>query len=111
MPEPKNIVFVIFLIVIFGGVLLFGWWMLRWQYSKADSMLENWATQNNYQILEKTDANEGDGPMGRRGSNTYVKYRIKVKTADGGTKTGIITLGSERTGVLSDEVKVDWDNL
>jgi hypothetical protein len=108
--ETKNIMFIILLIIVFGGVLIFGWWMIRWQYSKADSMLDNWATQNNYKVLEKTDANVGDGPMGRRGASTFVKYRIKVQDPEGKIKTGIIILGNENTGVLSDEIKVNWDN-
>lgn len=72
-------------------------------------MLEKWATENNYQIVDKQNANFGDGPLGRRGSGTYVKYRIIVKDSGGMTKTGVITLGSKETGVLSNEIKVDWD--
>ena len=84
--------------------------MIRWQYSKADRLLENWAAQNNYKLIEKQDANFGDGPLGRRGSKTYVKYRVKIEDENGNIKTGIVFLGSETTGVLSDEVRVEWDN-
>lgn len=105
----NNIVFIIFIILLFGAVLLFGWWMWTQQFSEADKMLEKWATENNYQIVDKQNANVGDGPMGRRGSGTYVKYKITVKDSSGAVKTGIITLGSKGTGVLSDEVNIDWD--
>ncbi len=73
-------------------------------------MLENWATQNKYKLIEKQNANFADGPLGWRGAKTYVKYRVKVEDANGKTKTGVVYLGSENIGVLSNEVKVEWDN-
>lgn len=106
----KNIFFVFFLVVIFGGIILFGIWMIRWQYSKADRLVENWAAQNNYKLLEKENANLGDGPLGRRGAKTYVKYRIKIEDNNGEIRTGTAFLGDENVGVLSDKVRVEWDN-
>ena len=108
--EGKNIFFVFFLVVVFGGILFLGIWMVRWQYSKADRLLEDWAAHNGYKLLEKENANFGDGPLGRRGAKTYVKYCIKAEDVNGRMKTGIAYLGSENTGVLSDEVKIEWDN-
>ncbi|MGI8556423.1 MAG: hypothetical protein ACR2LT_08730 [Pyrinomonadaceae bacterium] len=102
--------FVLFIVALFGGILLFGWWMMRWQYSTADSLLENWTRQNKYKLIEKKDANFGDGPIGRRGSKRYVKYRIKIQDEKGNIKSGIIYLGDENIGTLSDEIKVDWDD-
>ena len=108
--DSKNIFFALFLVIIFGGILIFAFWMIRWQYSKADRMLENWAAQNNYKLLEKENANFGDGPLGRRGAKTYVKYRIRVEDITGKIRTGIAFLGDENVGVLSDKVRVEWDN-
>jgi len=108
--DGKNIFFIFLLVLIFGGLLLFAFWMIRWQYSKADTLLKNWATQNNCKLIKKENANFGDGPLGRRGAKTHVKYRIKVEDGDGKTKTGIAYLGSENIGVLSNEVKVKWDD-
>ena len=101
---------IVFIVLLFGAFLAFAFWMIRWQYSKADRMLENWAAQNSYKLIEKQDANFGDGPLGRRGAKTHVKYRVKVEDAEGKAKIGIVYLGSESMGVLSDEVKVEWDN-
>lgn len=108
--DGKNVLFIFLLVIVFGGVLVFAFWMIRWQYSKADRMLENWAAQNNYNLIKKQDANFGDGPLGRRGAKTQVKYRVKVEDANGQKKTGIVYLGGENTGVLSDEVRVEWDD-
>lgn len=108
--DGKNILFILLLAVVFGGVLIFALWMIRWQYSKADVLLDNWATQNHYKLLEKENANFGDGPLGRRGAKTQVKYRIKVEDENGTIKTGLAYLGGENVGVLSNEVKVEWDD-
>lgn len=103
-------IFILFIILLFGAVLVFGWYLLNWQYSKADRMLEKWADQNSLKVIEKESANFGDGPIGRRGSATFVKYRIKTVDSGGRERNGVITLGNENTGVLSDEIRISWDN-
>jgi len=108
--DGANISFILFLILFFGAFLAFAFWMIRWQFSKAGRILENWAAQNKYKLIEKQNANFGDGPLGRRGAKTNVKYRVKVEDKDSKTKTGIVYLGSENTGVLSDEIIVVWDD-
>jgi lipopolysaccharide export LptBFGC system permease protein LptF len=96
---------------LFVAVALFGWWMFRWQYNKADSLLENWARDNNYTVVEKTDANPpGTGPKDRWAANKQIMYRVTVKDPDGKTKTGIVKLGSEGSGTLSNKVTVEWDD-
>lgn len=106
----KSLMPIILIVLLFIAVLLFGWWMFKWQYQKADSLLDDWATKNNYTILEKQDANpSGTGPMDRYGSNKQVMYKIIVKNQAGETRSGIIKIGSEKTGTLSDEIEVIWD--
>ncbi len=108
--DGTNISFILFLVLFFGAFLALAFWMIRWQFSKADQMLENWAAQNKYKLIEKQNANFNDGPLGWRGAKTHVKCRIKVEDAAGKTKTGIVYLGSANMGVLSNEVKVEWND-
>lgn len=108
--DGANASFILFLVLFLGSFSAFAIWMLRWQFSKARRMLENWAAQNKYKLIEKQNANFNDGPLGWRGAKTYVKYRVKVRDTDGKTKTGIVYLGGENTGVLSNEIKVEWDD-
>ena len=92
------------------GVAIFGAWMVRWQFAKADRMLDNWARENGYTISKKRSANVGDGPMGARQATHAVKYRVTVADQAGHKRSGIIRLGSLQSGTLSDEVSMEWDN-
>jgi len=95
---------------LFVAVALFGWWMFRWQYNKADTMLDNWAAQNDYVIVEKADGNpSGTGPKDRYAGNKQIMYRVVVKDSKGETKSGLVKLGSESSGTLSDQASVEWD--
>jgi hypothetical protein len=101
---------VLIIIVVFSLVGLFGWWMYRWQYTKADDLLDNWARSNHYQVLKKEKANPGGtGPGVRYAENTQVIYRIEVLDAAGQIKTALIKIGGETAGTLSDAIEVVWD--
>lgn len=111
MEESKQIVLFIFLMaVLFVGFLIFAVWLMRWQFNKADRLLKNWARENNYRILEKQNANFGDGPAGTRQSSSQVKYQIVVIDSKDQRKSGLVTVGSKNLGTLSDEIVVGWDD-
>lgn len=99
----------LFIGLIFVAVLAFGWWMYRWQYNRADAILDNWAQTNNFKIIEKQKANFGTGPEAVRAGNKQVLYRITVVDVDGNQRTGLARIGSESTGTLSDKIVVEWD--
>lgn len=106
----KKMLPIILIILLFVAVAVFGWWMYQWQYKKADSILENWAQKNSYTILAKEDANpSGTGPGDRYADNKQVMYRITVEDKAGNKKSGLAKIGSEKTGTLSDEIIVEWD--
>lgn len=108
--QKKVITPILIIIVVFSLVGLLGWWMYKWQYSKADTMLETWAGQNGYSLVKKEKANPGGtGPGVRYAGNTQVIYRIEVKDGEGRTKTGTAKIGSATTGTLSDEIEIVWD--
>ena len=95
--------------LLFATVLAFGLWMFRWQYNKADDLLNNWAQKEGYTIVSKEDANPpGTGPKDRYAGNRQIWYRVVLKDKNGDEKKAIVKLGSEGTGTLSDDVKVEW---
>jgi lipopolysaccharide export LptBFGC system permease protein LptF len=95
---------------LFVAVALFGWWVFRWQYNRADVLLDQWAHENNYTVIDKLDANpSGTGPKDRWAKNKQIMYRVTVKDSDGNTKSGVVKLGSEHSGTISDQVTVEWD--
>lgn len=82
---------------------------MRWQFNRADVLLENWAKENKYQIIDKQNANFGDGPIRRRQETAQVKYRVVIKDRNGQRKSGLVKAGSKNLGTLSDEITVIWD--
>ncbi|MEZ5305656.1 MAG: hypothetical protein R2684_00780 [Pyrinomonadaceae bacterium] len=101
----------LFIAFVFVAVIGFGIWMFRWQYGRADEALENWARDNNFKVLSKQDANPpGTGPKDRYAGNKQIWYRVTVEDAGGKKRTGIVKIGSESTGTLSDQISVEWDD-
>lgn len=109
MAANKKTVFFLFIALLFAGVLAFGWWMYRWQYDRADTILESWAKKNSFVVIDKQKANFGTGPEAVRAGNKQVLYRITVQSSDGQRRTGLARIGSVTTGTLSDEISVEWD--
>lgn len=102
---------VITIAVVFLLIGAFGWWLYKWQYSKADEILENWSKENGLTVIKKERANiDGTGPGVRYAGNTQVIYRIEAKDVDGNIRTGVAHIGSENTGTLSDQIDVVWEN-
>jgi hypothetical protein len=101
---------VLMAILIFGGVLAFGVYMFRWQQGKGEALLHAWATRQHLRVLECEPANPpGTGPMHRNATNKQILYRIKAVEESGQVRQGIVRVGSAATGVLSDDVSVEWD--
>lgn len=89
----------------------FGWWLYKWQYSKADEIIDNWSKTNGFTIIKKERANPvGSGPGVRYAGDTRVTYRIEVKDADGNVKSGIARVGSKNVGTLADSIEVIWES-
>ena len=101
---------VILAILIFGGVLAVGVYMVRFQRRKGEAMLAAWAAGQRLRILECQPANPpGTGPMHRNAADKQVVYRIKATDESGHVRKGTVRVGTAVLGVLSDEVAVDWD--
>lgn len=99
-----------FMVVLFAVGITFGIWMFRWQYRKAELQLQRWAERSNYQLLDKESANPFDtGPMTRSG-NKQVMYRVTIADQNGVRRRALVKLGSPTTGMLSDDLIVEWEN-
>jgi hypothetical protein len=97
------------IVVLFAGLIVFGIWMVRWQYRKAETRLREWAQQHHYQILETESANPiGTGPMARSG-NKQVMFRVTLSDGSGVRRRALVKVGSESIGVLGGDVVVEWE--
>jgi|SRR6187401_1755911 hypothetical protein len=101
---------IVFLVVLFAGVVSAGVSMFRWQYRKAERQLQSWAQRSRYQLLDKQEANPfGTGPMARSG-NKQVMYRVTISDENGARRSGLVKIGSPTLGVLANELVVEWEN-
>jgi hypothetical protein len=97
-------------VVIFGGVLALGIFMLRWQYRRGEQLLDQWARQHSYRVVESEERTApGDGPMNRFAKNKQIVYQVKLVDEAGQTRRARVKVGSPETGVLSDHVSVEWE--
>jgi hypothetical protein len=97
-------------VVIFGGVLALGIFMLRWQYRRSEQLLEQWARQHSYRVVEREERTAaGEGPMNRFAGNKQIVYRLKLVDEAGHVRHATVRVGSLESGVLSDQVSVEWE--
>jgi len=101
------IVVICLLFALVGGA---GFWMYRWQYQTAQRVLQAWAAQHHFTVLEKELANDWyTGPGNRSASNKQVVYRIRVKDDQGRVHSGLATIGSKTMGTLEPIIDVHLD--
>lgn len=100
-----------FAIVFFGARISLGVYLNRWQFRKADALIESWAERSHFRIVAKEPANPlGTGPKAMRAANKQVMYRVVVQDTQGHERRALVKVGSESTGVLSENLVVVWDH-
>jgi len=100
-----------FAAVFFGAFVALGVYLYRWQYRQADARVIDWAERSHLRIIAKERANPlGTGPRAMRAGNKQIIYRITVIDAHGIERRGLVKVGSESSGVLTDTLGVVWDD-
>jgi len=96
---------------LFGilAVGLFIFLSIRWHYSRSSAILEKWAAENGFEILEKSFRHFFRGPFFFRASKHQTVYRVTVRDKAGQVGTGWAACGSWWWGLWSDEANVRWD--
>jgi hypothetical protein len=97
-------IFLIFLIVAAAVVSLY------WHFSRSRSILESWAAQNGYEILESQFRNFFKGPFFWTSSRGQTVYYVKVRDQSGNVRTGWVRCGGWFLGMLSDKAQVRWED-
>jgi hypothetical protein len=98
------------LFVILGAltILIFG---LRWHFARSAAILQKWADENGYEILEKSYRYFFRGPFFFRTTKEQTVYRVTVRDKAGQVRTGWVACGSWWWGLWSDQAKVRWDEV
>lgn len=81
----------------------------EWRGRRSADLIDGWASENKFTIVEKAPRGFMQGPRLWAGKNQTV-YRITVKDRQGRRRSGWIRCGGFWTGLNSDKVAVIWDD-
>ena len=94
------------LILVF---LTFGIGMTVWTFSRSRDLLNQWACDNGYQIIQSEFRWLRRGPFFWTSSKGQMIYHVVVRTPAGRTRSGWIRCGSFWWGLLQDTVQERWE--
>ncbi len=92
--------FVIFLIVAVAMVTV--------HFSRAESILKQWAEENGYEIISSEHRWFGGAFLWKKSRGQEVYY-VTVRTLNGQIRRGWVRCGGWFLGTLSDQAAVEWD--
>jgi hypothetical protein len=83
----------------------------RWHFSRSAGILQQWASENGFEILEKSYRHFFRGPFFFRASKHQTVYRVTVRDKAGNVGTGWVACGSWWWGLMSNQAQVRWDEI
>lgn len=91
------------------AVVAVGVAFLAWTFRRGDAMLDRWAAENNFRLLESEYRWFAKGPFFWRSSKGQTVYRIAVEDQAGEVHRGWARCGGWFLGLWTDQVDVRWD--
>ena len=101
----NDIVSMTILVVIAVGILYGAYTFMK---TRSEEILNKWAYENDYQILELQPKVFNRGPF-IWASKSQSIFWVAVEDAEGTQRTGWVKCGSYMGGIFSDKVEVKWD--
>jgi hypothetical protein len=83
---------------------------MGWHYGRSNSLLREWAAQNRYRIIRQEFRNFVRGPFCWTSTKGQTVHYVVVEDSDGNKRSGWVRCGSWWFGLLSDKVRVRWDD-
>ena len=96
-------------IVILAAVITFVVVMIFWTLTRSQTILDQWADQNEFEILDADFRWFWRGPFFWRCSKGQTVYRITITDSDGEIRQGWVRCGSFWLGIWTDRADVKWD--
>ena len=78
---------------------------MRWHFARSAPILQDWADENGFEILEKSYRHFFKGPFFFRASRHQTVYRVTVRDKAGQVGTGWVACGSWWWGLWSNQAK------
>jgi len=96
-------VFVV-LFISFAGLFMI------WHFRRSGRMVERWAADNGYRLLDREYRWLLRGPFWWRTGKGMAVYHVTVQDASGRVRKGYIRCGGWFLGLLSDRIDVEWED-
>ena len=96
------------IVFVVGGCALAAC-LLAWHFSRARSLLERWAKENGYEIVDRRYRHLLKGPFFWTSSRGQAVYHVTVRDRQGHTRSGWLRCGSWWGGMFSDKTEVRWE--
>ena len=84
------------------------WSVVRGE-SRAARMLDNWLSENNYQLLQKSAPWIKDNPFFLSSNRSQKVWKVTIRTPAGEVRQAWVRCGHALLGVAKDQVEVKWD--
>jgi len=85
-------------------------WLLVWHFKRARSLLDRWAKENGYEIVERSYRHLLKGPFFWTSSRGQAVYHVTVRDTQGSTRSGWLRCGGWWAGMFSDKTEVRWES-
>lgn len=106
MQTQTDIVPLLFAVFVITLVIL-AW---AWHFSRSRSILQKWADDNGYQLLQAEYRWFRKGPFFWRASRDQVVYYVTVRDQLGRERRGWVRCGSWLLGMFSNRADVRWED-
>ncbi len=99
-------------ILIAGVVVLvfaLGTASMAWHFSRSRRMVDRWAEENGFRLIDREYRWFFRGPFWWRTSDKMAVYHVTVEDSSGRVRRAFIRCGGWLLGLLSDRVDVEWE--
>lgn len=96
------VVVVILVIVAFASLAL--------RFSRSQSVLDQWADENGFEILHSEYRNFFRGPFFLTTSKGQTVYYVRIRDRQGVERAGWVRCGGWFLGLMSDKAEVRWED-
>jgi hypothetical protein len=79
-------------------------------FSRSKTLLEKWAAENGFEILQREQRYISQGPFFWTTSRSQVVYHVNVRDGLGNVRSGWVRCGGWFLGMWSDKTEVKWED-
>ena len=101
--EPNGILIAIVMVMLVIANIV-------WFYSRSRSVLEQWAEENGFELLETDQRHLFRGPFFWTTTKGQSVYRVVVRDSSGRVRRGWVRCGSFWFGLMSSKAMEKWDD-